>query len=287
MSDLPQRTLSDLAFIYDRYPDRRDVYVEGSFDESIVKWFAYEFGLPEVAVYPIAAIEIPDGELIAAGQKANNRERAVFLAAFLRSTEARRAACIVDADFSHFRGSKPAKVPLYETDYACMEMYFFCKPSFTKFLTIVCRRSDWPVKTIMDSLASVLQEFFLFRCANDDLQWGMGWLNKNVCMTVDGWAINLDADAFVTRFLNKNGMAGDKAAFDRCISTLRPNLKADPRHQMNGHDLTSLLSWYIRKKGISGARTQVDNVLVSMTMSLDYQSLRKEPMFQALWARFA
>ncbi len=287
MSDVPRRTLSELAFIYDRHPGRRDVYVEGSFDESIVRWFAYVCGLPEVAIYPITAIEIPDGKLIAAGQKANNRQRVIFLAAFLRSNRARRAACIVDADFSHLRGSKPAKVPLYETDYACMEMYFFCEPSFTKFLTLGCRRSDWPVQTIMDSLASVLQEFFLYRCANDDLQWGMDWLDKNVCMTVDGWAINLDADAFVIRLLNKNGMAGDKAAFDRRVNALRRNLKADPRYQMNGHDLTSLLSWYIRKKGISGARTQVDNVLVPMTMSLDHQALKEEPMFQALVARFA
>lgn len=287
MSDLPRRTLSDLAFIYDHHPDRRDVYVEGPFDESILRWFADECGLPEVAIYPITAIEIPDGELIEAGQKANNRERVVYLADFLRSNKACRAACIVDADFSHLHGSKPAKAPLYETDYACMEMYFFCEPSFAKFLTLGCRRSDWPVKQIMDSLASVLQEFFLYRCANDDLQWGMDWLDKNVCMTVDGWAINLDADAFVIRLLNKNGMAGKKAAFDRRVNALRPNLKADPRHQMHGHDLTSLLSWYIRKKGILGARAKADNVLVSMTMSLDHQAVKEEPMFQRLLARFA
>lgn len=286
MSDVPRRTLSELAFIYDRYPDSRDIYVEGSFDEFIVRWFAYECDLSEIVIYPINAIEIPDGELIAAGQKANNRQRVVFLAAFLRLKGARRAACIVDADFSHLRGSGPPTVPLYETDYACMEMYFFCESCFTKFLTLSCRRSHWPVQTIMDSLASVLQEFFLFRCANDDLKWEMDWLDKNVCMAVDGWVINLNADDFVIRLLNKNGMVGDKAAFDRTVDALRPNLKEDPRCQMNGHDLISLLSWYLRKKGISGARVQADNVLRSMTMSLDHHALKEESMFQALLDRF-
>ena len=287
MSDVPRRTLSELAFIYDREPDRRDVYVEGTFDAAVLSWFFRECDLQGVAIYPISSIEIPDGELIKAKRKTNNRERVVFLAAFLISKGVRHAACVVDADFSRLLGKKPVKPPLYETDYACMEMYFYCCSSFRKFLTLCCQRNDWPVETIMDSLASVLQEFFLYRCVNEELGWHMEWLDRIVCMNVEGWAINFDSDSFIARLLNKNRRLGDNATFISSVNTLRPKIHADPRHQMNGHDLTSLLSWYIRKKGISGPRAQVENVLVCMTMTLDHQTLKQEPMFHRLAMRFA
>ena len=286
MRDVPLWTLAELEFIYDREPDRRDIYVEGPSDASVMDWFVRESGLHDVAVYPITAIEIRDSDLIAGGQKTNNRERVVFLSGFLLSNAAQRAACVVDADFSRLRGLRPAEPPLYETDYACMEMYFFCRSSFSKFITLCCRRSDWPIDIIMNSLASILQEFFLYRYANDELGWGMDWLNKNVCMAVDGWVIKLDANQFLNRLLQKNGKAGYKALFDSKVNAMRPKLLADPRHQMNGHDLASLLAWYLKRKGISGGRAQADNVLVFMTMTLDHQTLKQEPMFSKLLTLF-
>ena len=287
MSDVPRRKLSELVLIYNLDPERRDVYVEGSFDEAVMKWFIHECDLHGVAVYPITALEIPECDLIAAGHKANNRERVVFLSEFLSSIAVQRAACVVDADFSRFRGQRPAAPPLYETDYACMEMYFFNPSSFTKFLMLCCNRSDWPVETIMDSLASVLQEFFLYRCANDELGWQMDWLDRITCMSIDGFAINLDVGDFVIRLLNKNGKASDKDAFVCSVDGLRPQLMADPRHQMNGHDQTSLLTWYIRKKGVSRERVRAGNVLVCMTMTLDLQALKQESLFSELAVRFA
>lgn len=287
MNDVPRRTLSELAFIYDREPDRRDIYVEGSFDASIMNWFVHECGLNGVAVYPINGIEIPEGDLIAGGQKTNSRERVVFLSTFLAAIAVRRAICVIDADFSRFRGMQSVKPPLYETDYACMEMYFFCRLSFTKFITLCCRRNDWPVETIMESLASVLQEFFLYRCANDELEWNMDWLDKNVCMNVEEWQINLDTEGFIIRLLNKNGRMKYKAAFDTRVDALRPNLKVDHRHQMNGHDLISLLTWYLRQKGISRTRAQTDNVRMCLTLTLDHQAMKQEPMFHRLLAHIA
>jgi len=32
---------------------------------------------------------------------------------------------------------------LFETDYACMEMYLFSKSTFEKFFTLCCRREEW------------------------------------------------------------------------------------------------------------------------------------------------
>jgi hypothetical protein len=285
MSDVPRRTLSELEFIYSQDRDRRDVYVEGSFDAAVLHWFTHECALNGVAVYPISAIEISDGDIIAAGRKANNRERVVHLADFLADSDARRAACVVDADFWSLRAAQAPAPPLYQTDYSCMEMYFFSAQSLGKFFTLCCRRSEWPVETIMESLASVLQEFFLYRCANDDLGWGMDWLDKNVCMKVTGWQIDFDKDEYLTRFLHKNSRAREKTRFVEHVTQLRTRLKADARYQMDGHDMMSLLAWYIRKKGIGRERCQDENVLMCLTMTLDHRIFQKEHMFQMLSAR--
>jgi hypothetical protein len=286
MRDVPRRTLSELAFIYDRDPHRRDVYVEGSFDASIVDWFVREAGFRGVAVYPISAIEITDDEVIAAGERAGNRSRVVVLSTFLRSSSAQRAVCIVDADFSRLRGVEGVEPPLYETDYACMEMYFFSIASFSKFLILCGQRSDWPAEVIMDSLAAVSQELFLYRYANDELKWYMDWLDSNKCCRIEDWRIALDTEGFVTRLLNKNRRLHQKESFSKCVEKLRPHLRVDARHQMNGHDLTSLLAWYARRKGISGARASVDNIRVCMTMTLDHRTLKEEGMFLVLTELF-
>lgn len=36
MNSIPRRTLAELAFIYERDPRRRDVYVEGPSDASVI-----------------------------------------------------------------------------------------------------------------------------------------------------------------------------------------------------------------------------------------------------------
>jgi hypothetical protein len=284
VDDIPRRTLPELAFIYEREPDRRDIYVEGPFDASVVSWFTHECSINGVAVYPISSVEIPDDELRAIGQRPNNRESVCYLACFLATSHARRALCIVDADFTIIRGSKVPDPPLFQTDYACMEMYFFNPSSFTKFFALCCHRSDWPTGAIMDALVYVLQEFFLYRCANDDLGWEMTWLEKPVCVTLNAWRIDFDSNEFVLRLLNKNSRAADKAEFLKHVDQLRKRLTAEPRHQMNGHDFTALLAWYLRQKGIRGPRSQLENVVACMTLTLDHESLKKEPMFQSLSA---
>ncbi len=282
MGDVPRRTLSELNFIYSANPGRRDVYVEGPFDEAVLRWFCHECNLDGIAVYPIAAIEIPERDLIKAGQGINNRERVVFLSNFLFSISAKYAVCVVDADFSYIRGIDSAEPPLYETDYACMEMYFFCLSNFKRFFMLCCRRYDWPIETIMNSLASILQELFLYRCANDELGWGMDWLDRIACMNVDEWMISLDTEEYIKRFLNKNGRGSEKDTFINKVEDIRPKLKTEPRFQMNGHDLTKLLVWLIRKKGISGVHTRPESVQMFMTLTLNHQEIIQECMFQRI-----
>lgn len=282
MEDIPRRTLPELAFIYDRDPRRRDVYVEGPSDASVIKWFMAYSGIPNVAVYPIESIEVPDGELLSAGLKTGNRGRVQYLAAVLATSSAEKAACLIDADFSILRNEPRSVPPLFQTDYACMEMYYFASANLRKFFAICCNRADWPVEEIINALVTVLQEFFLCRFANDDLEWNLDWLDKLVCLSLNGWKIELDMESFVTRLLNKNNRSSQRDMYLEHVAYLREHLTDDPRNQMNGHDLTTLLAWYLRNKRHLGVCTQRDSVEACMRMTLDHEQLRRERMFQEL-----
>jgi hypothetical protein len=288
MSDIPRRKLDELEFIYKNHPDLRDIYVEGSFDKSILDWFVRERGLKDVAIYLIDTIEISDEDVIARGYYTGNRGRVMCLAEHLKSISASHVVCIIDSDFSRFLDDEPPQPPLYETDYACMEMYYFNIFCFSKFFTLCCQRSNWQVNTIMQSLASVLQELFLYRCANEKLGWRMDWLDTIAgCMKTQKWSINLDFNNFIGRLLNKNQRAKHKDAFNKMVESLRSMLKKDPRYQINGHDFVIVLAWYIRKKGVSTGWANEDNVRISLASSLDDKIFTQEQMFRDLTTRLS
>ena len=285
MGDIPRRKLDELFFIYEMHPELRDVFVEGAFDSAIVKWFLQVCCIRSVGVYEISTVELPDGDIIMSGRKANNRERVVLLAKLLAERFPNQATCLVDADFSYLtRQFEQCAVLLY-TDYASMEMYFFQADVIGKFVTICCQRGDWPVDKIMQSLTIVLQELFLYRFANEELRWEMDWLDRVVCLEISGWDLEFDGDQFILRFLNKNAKAGNTQEFIAKIDSLRPLLQADPRYQMHGHDFLEVLAWYVRNRGVSGERTKPENIQSALALSINYQDLKAEQLFSRLLER--
>jgi hypothetical protein len=282
MSDIPRRQIAELEFIHRQHPDIYDIYVEGPFDASIMGWFVREHALTNIAIYPIDSIEIKGDDSGENESESGNRSRLVYLASQVSPTIAMKVFCIIDADFSRIQGTVPVTPPLYETDYSCMEMYFFTYDCLSKFFTLFCHRDNWPVAIIMSSLADVLQEFFLFRCANSLLDWHLDWLDNYKCLKVKSWRIELDRKEFIKRLLNKNGKGGDRDTFNRTVESLQKSMDSEPRHQIHGHDFISLLSWFIKEKGITGSRSQIDVVQSSMTLTLDHSRLVEEPLFQKL-----
>jgi hypothetical protein len=285
MSDIPRRKLEELFFVYERHPELRDVFVEGAFDSAIVKWFLQACCIRSVGVYEISTVELPDGDIIISGRKANNRERVVFLGKLLAGRFSTQATCVVDADFSYLTKQFEQCPVLFYTDYASMEMYFFQEDVIGKFVTICCRRGDWPVNRIMRSLSIVLQEFFLYRLANEELRWEMDWLDRVACLEIRGWDLEFDGEEFILRFLNKNAKADKRKEFIGKVDSLRPLLQADPRYQMHGHDFVAVLAWYIRNKGVPGEHTTPENVQTALALSMNYAALKGESLFGRLLER--
>ncbi len=288
MTEIPRRTIEEMMFIYERDPDRRDVYVEGAFDSAILQWLIQYCGLTFMAAYEIGTIDIPDGDIINAGRKANNRERVIFLAEYFDKrlkNGSKQITCFVDADSSHLVGDFSNATCLIYTDFSCMEMYFFNQLTISKLITIQCNRSQWPIQAILTSLESVLQELFLYRFANETLNWSMDWLDDVVCMNLIDWSISLDFNDYIMRFLNKNSRARDFNIFINKIETLRSLTREDARYQMHGHDFTTLLCWIFRQKGIKGELCKVKVVERSLALAADFEEIKNHNAFKQLVCR--
>ena len=288
MADIPRRKLDEIAFIYERHPERRDFYVEGPFDASILRWLFKQNGIESVAVYEIGTIEVSDGEVLASNLKDNNRGRLIFLSSWLSTNiglDSRQGTCFVDADFSYILNDFDRHPCLVFTDFACMEMYFYDPVIIEKVLTVCCDRCYWPVPEIIDTLAKTLAEFFLLRMANEILGWHMDWLDRMVCLEVDGYAIRFESNEYTARYLSKNAKRSKQQSFEQKVMELRELLRADARYQIHGHDFSKLFAWYLRQKGIRADACKSDVLHKTLALAADFETLRKHNAISLLLAR--
>ena len=285
---MPRKQLKELRALYELEPTLRDVFVEGSFDLTIIKWFLGVKNFQHVGVYQIETVEIPDGHILEQGRKANNYERLVFLAQYatrVLGSEQNQVTCIVDRDFVDFLNSATAIKCLLYTDYSCMEMYLLNEATLQKFFTIYCNRSDWPTGEIISTLSGLLQELFLFRLANEALGWEMGFLDNLPCIEVNSWSITFDAEDFLRRYLNKNSRMSAVGEFSRTVDSFREKLTTDIRNQSHGHDFVEVICWFVREKGIAGILANPKIVGRVLAVSLDPDQLSNTCLFQSLVQR--
>lgn len=256
MSGIPRRELEEIVFMYEQEPSLRDIYVEGAYDASILRWFLEEQDLKDVNVYEISDIEINKEFLIDSGKKSNNRERVIYLADYLHNSlqNSDQFICIADRDFNHFIDELFEIPALLFTDFTSMEMYFFGQRILEKFFIIICNKSDLPCRLLLNSFTNILQELFLMRLANEYLQWNMAWLNSVTCIEESNWNFTLNSNDFKNRLLNKNGRMNQMDEFNSVVEKFRESLDEEIRYQMHGHDYINLFVWLLHKKGLNGSR---------------------------------
>ncbi len=284
---LPRKQLLELVALYELEPGLRDVFVEGPFDVAIIKWFLDQKGLIGT-VYDISTVEIPDDEIRNRGRKANNYERVAFLAEYAENClqpNQKQVTCVVDRDFADFLQEVRDIGSLLYTDYSCMEMYSFNETTLDKFFTVYCNKTNWPAGAIIRSLASMLQELFLLRLANEVLGWEMRFLEKLPCMVVVGWAIEFDSEEFLRRYLNKNDRMSVMDEFSRVVNSYRGQLGGDPRCQIQGHDFVEVLCWFLRQKGVAGDVANARIVGRVLVVSLSAEQLEGTQLFGCLAQR--
>lgn len=241
--------VDELKIKYEFEPTIRDIFVEGDSDACFINTFLNEIGIRDAKVYCIEFIDIPEEYLIE-NETNNNRGRVIALSRILGQEEyiEDNAICVIDRDFDKIRNINVESNILIYTDYSSIEMYTFNANVLDKFIVANFSKLSNKSSDILDNLCDVLQELFLIRLANEELELCMESLDfLKFCKIKENYTIDFDKDEYMKRYLLKNSELSRKDDFIESIETNRSKLDEDVRFQIHGHDFIKLLFWYFEK----------------------------------------
>ena len=125
-----------------------------------------------------------------------------------------------------------------------------------------------------------LLSMFTVRLAARSLGVNLVWFNRVVCIELNDWTLKFDVHEYVVRLLNKN------AAFDRLdslmsrIDQLQDRLSGDVRKCIHSQDLTLLVAFLLRHKGVTSVAIDARTVTRAMASCLSLSDLQEEALFQ-------
>lgn len=283
---LPRRTIGEIITRYQLEPDLRDLFVEGSRDRDIYRWYLKECGYRNITVLQIDTVEVTREILDFHDLGNGNRARLIGLA-FELDTQFEAVLqfvrCIADSDFDFILGLHGGAQHLLYTDYTSVDLYTFGEEMLKKVLCLGFTHSEAQVESLLESITPILTEMFIIRAANERLGWGMTIPDFTRCCEIQGSRINFDRDVFVNRCLDSNAKRGDRAIFDNVCTELEAVQLSDRRKGIHGDDYFELLGWYLRRqrgwRGYARGERSIMNVLVP---ALDDRLLAKEGLFARL-----
>jgi len=288
MTEIPRRTLPELLFLYEVEPSIKDVFVEGDYDVAVVGRFLRDIGATTVVVRSIDTVEIDDACLRCIGRDVGNRERVIFLAeqtSAVLSMEG-RILCIADRDHSDWIGCLPTIRDLVLTDFSCMDAYVWSEAVVQRFLTVYCYRPRWQVAQFMEALRIPLQDMYRIRLAVRALELQLKWFNRLLCVELEEWSVAFDIREFVRRLLNKNQVLREYERVLERVEAFESVCSRDVRYGLHSQDLSRLVAWLLRRKGVRSVATDVGTVTRAMATCLSAPDLVEEPLFRRV-AEFA
>lgn len=282
-----KRRLEEMKVLYYLEPSLKDLYVEGTTDLSILRWFFEKIRKKDVHIYSIDLVEVPDNVFEQANlSKHSNRNKVIVLAEELsKHFDQRRisAKCIADVDYDRHLGRCRNNYILEYTDYTSFEMYFFNNKYVGKFVDIVLHGFPVSSAILMRDMKNVLQRIFLIRLANERLGWNMRWLPFRGYISWNRRRVKFDEERFLTNYLTGNGRRKDMKQFQAVMSDFEEQLHQDPRHNIRGHDFTYL--FFLTAKRYKGRRAgfkDVETFERALCGCLELDFLKDEKLFVRL-----
>jgi hypothetical protein len=288
-ANLPDRgNIDELIAQYLFEPTTRDIWVEGLTDKDFFEWYLQARGIVGASILPIDSIEIDISDVLARGYEDGCKGRAMALAEVLEeklATDAAKPIFVVDADADYLLGVVCSNKLVLKTDYCDLQLYSFNDVTLNKFLKLVIRSFPLTGNQVIDIVQPILIKLFLFRVANNILRWGLKPVPYlNACRLRDG-AIVFNWEKHTVDYLRTKNRLKDRVIFESQVSSLESKRLADARKMINGHDLTWLLTWFIRsvkKKSTTPGFDQTDGPLMSC---IEAVNLSSEALFSNLEAR--
>jgi hypothetical protein len=294
------RELSEIVMFLELNKDYCEILVEGRTDAAVIEEYLTSAGV-DAAVFPVDdRVRVDAEEVKSAGENVGARGRVVACANFFSRTEAsQQVTCIIDADFHYLEPDSIGELDcLLRTDYGSLELYSLAEGPLRRLLKMGLRASDeLSVDDVIEAISRPLTQIFACRwalCA-EEFSPSLLPVTKKDRLKVRGSHILLDTDKLIKDSIqsDSDGRARklDLKAIQEKVKAVVESLKPDLRRFMNGHDLAITLSYYLKETWPSLVKDdrigmqKSDTVAIALLLSLSFEELQAEPMFQRLLDR--
>ncbi len=244
------RLLEEVKALYELEPSLKDIYVEGSMDREMIKWFFERIG-GKVHVYNIDILKVPNSLFANANMSRNsNHNKVIVLSEELSRHFKRkkvRVKCICDMDYDRYLNKLRGNNILEYTDYTAMEMYFFSISYIDKFVNLVLNRLPVATSLLMENMKEILQRFFLIRLTNEHLKWNMQLLDFRRYLSWNEGVVVFEEDRYIKNCLTNNSRMRERETFISVMGDYWKKFDSDVRHNIRGHDFTWLFFWIVKK----------------------------------------
>lgn len=242
----------------------KTVYVEGSTDKALIRWFLQLSQLDDISVLNIQSVEIPKDKIDEQDLEDNHRSRVIVITILLENVIG-----IIDSDFDFLTQEIFAyKDSVCLTDYSSMEMYCYNKEILDKILMPYGKASQDFLKS-----ADILVELFLIAYAKKILKNELSKPKFVKNITIESGTIKFDKKSYLKKYTDDIELIKE---FNQFMEKIK--LPKDKRKSINGHDFVSLLQFYLDIKQ-RDAKLTFEKSLYS---ALEYDMLKKEEMFKKL-----
>lgn len=287
---MERRTIEELEVQYGLEPLLRDVFVEGSSDAQIARWFIHENG-SVARVFEIQDIAVPREVVERHGLPTGNRGRVVALALELEARLGEDQECatfIADRDNPGRMSPLQRSSGLLFTDFRDMEAYFCSSEVLNKLLLLVARNCPLRAEDVLTAVTSALVDLGIIHAAIDLLDQGIGWLPKAVtdCLELKGNVLALDVGDLVHRLLTSSSSSVFRERLLELVATLRKAVGTEEaRIWIRGHDFVVVLAWHLEAYLPKGLVRAPDAFEAALRATLELGHVEGFPLFRKLLGR--
>ena len=286
MTGAPRIPIEDLITEYQLHKDRKHLYVEGSMDYTVLRWYLEPISERGVDIIDIGTVEITGEQLARHQLHEGNKSRVLVLARELAISlpdDSTQVLCIVDADFDYLLDRLEDNRFLVYTDGASMETYVFSEALLERVIRLglgnfLLRPSD-----VLESLYEILREIFLIRATNEFLDLGLTWVPfERYCKIDADGVMTFDSEKFIGNYLRQNQATHLREEFLRRRAELESKELDIRTKWMRGHDLSTVLAMYCKKSGGNNVGYKVANcdcVEKMLFVGLERRELQSKPLF--------
>jgi len=286
---IPRRQIRELLARYKHEPGTRDIFVEGSLDQSMIKRFLRNSGHPSVGILPIRLIEVPD-RLLLPHELGSDKGRLTALARHLEAELGHGVPpvrCVVDRDFDGIIPPPPTESMsslVLPTDYSSMEMYFFDSERLDGVLSEIRGASGIESSSLLQAIGATLREVSSIFAASYALDLKCGHIEVSRCASFSpSTGLVFDRAEYIVRYLNKGGVMDRREDLEAEMARIKAIAPSDVRDWTRGRDFLPLLSFALRNHGgIGSQECRVSSLKDLFQRATDLRYLQQFSLFREL-----